>query len=516
MPSARTLHRRRLRRGLASGTGFASAPAHAVTANATASPRATDCSGTPAGLGQVASIFWLIELCCAPDSLMSALACEYQINAIRVTANDSFDTAAGAQRVVDQANALEGSIDMWAALPCTPWCTWSYIDESILGPAFCARLAYLRRVSLRMVRHTAACFRVVVAKLGKVHFEWPRYCRGWQRRTVRQLVAEFGLFFTDYDRCQFGVMATRDPFARKPQRVGTAWRYMHAAFHGRFCAGGHQHGTLRGKACAQAAYYTHSLCRCALGAIAARRGHPCYDNGSAPVVLTYLLHDTASHSECDRASRTTAEHFEYPSEQYSVSNSTASVYGLLRLWVDGLLRSEAQFPTYARRFTVGELLCITSRCRDALPLPRVDIAKLDVSWASLPAALVVVESMINIHAAALHVLNRTNASLAIPRTMTSLHRAIFQRMANKLRIIIEVMSEDARVLHPHNAFNQIFGRGASNVTPDLIADAVDVATRCGHLNPMLVIPEEVKTTFMNPHIMFPNGDCFSLRTQVPL
>ena len=119
----------------------------------------------------------LVELCCDAGSELSRLAPEYGIEALRITETDRFDLARG----VETARGFIGSrrdVDAWAALPCTSWCTWTYLNEARLGPSYVARLAWRRRRSLKMVGHAETCILDAVASGGGSHSEWLRRNRG--------------------------------------------------------------------------------------------------------------------------------------------------------------------------------------------------------------------------------------------------------------------------------------------------------------------------------------------------
>merc|ERR1740129_406196 len=106
---------------------------------------------------------------------------------------------------------------------------WNYVNEAVLGLGFCARLAWRRRQSIRMVGH----------------FEWPRRCRGWQRRRVRRLLLVASFLVAAFDGCTVGVTAAPGVLALKPWAIATSRPAVHAAFHGRLCDGTHKHGVLR-------------------------------------------------------------------------------------------------------------------------------------------------------------------------------------------------------------------------------------------------------------------------------
>ena len=122
----------------------------------------------------------LVELCCDADSELGRLAPEYGLRSLRITEEVGFDARRG-ERLASDFLLEHPASDAWSALPCTAWCTWHYINEKKLGEKFCSRLAWRRRMSIKMVGGVERCFKVAQGNGGAGHFEWPRHCRGWQR-----------------------------------------------------------------------------------------------------------------------------------------------------------------------------------------------------------------------------------------------------------------------------------------------------------------------------------------------
>ncbi len=211
----------------------------------------------------------LVELCCDADSGLSGLASEYGVTSRRVTAKEDLGAAATVESVQSFLQAHRGA-DAWAALPCTPWSTWQYINAKRLGPAYCSRLAWRRRQSLKLVRNAGLCFEEARRSGGGCHFEWPRYCAGWRRKPVRDLVKRFGLTCAHFEGCAVGIEAAPGLLAKKPWTVATS-RPRLAAELGRLrCSRDHAHGTLRGAAATLSGHYTAPLCRVALQALSER------------------------------------------------------------------------------------------------------------------------------------------------------------------------------------------------------------------------------------------------------
>ena len=121
----------------------------------------------------------------------------------RITAPDRFDLPRGLALSMEFI-AVNPGTDAWAALPCTAWCTWQFINTAKLGPSFTARPAWRRRQSIKMVGHAELCLESAISGGGGGHFEWPRFCRGWQRPRVRAMLARLRLLIADSDGCAVG------------------------------------------------------------------------------------------------------------------------------------------------------------------------------------------------------------------------------------------------------------------------------------------------------------------------
>ena len=162
-----------------------------------------------------------LELCCAADSSFGRLAMERGRPVHRVTRD--FHTAKGLRDALAFIESHE-DVDIWAALPCTPWTSWQHLNAHRHGTAFRRRLGYQRRRSLKMVSRTTTCMAAACAKNGTGSFEWPRWATGWRREQVNAMIADLGMVLVDFDGCAFGVMSSATTLALKPWRVATTHR----------------------------------------------------------------------------------------------------------------------------------------------------------------------------------------------------------------------------------------------------------------------------------------------------
>ncbi len=204
-----------------------------------------------------------LELCCDYDSGLCNLAPEYDFSPQRVTQDERFDRPSG-MHLASTFVASCVHCDVWGSLPCTPWCTWTFVNEKKLGPAYSARLGWRRRQSLKMVRSFEEVASDALARGGGAHFEWPAFCRGWQRKGMQRMLRRLGLVRVRFDGCSFGVMASATLLALKPWVVATSSSRLGAALSARRCSRLHDHGRLSGAMATRSGHYVEEMCRCVL------------------------------------------------------------------------------------------------------------------------------------------------------------------------------------------------------------------------------------------------------------
>ncbi len=209
----------------------------------------------------------LIEICCDPDSELTTMGQRCGMSTCRITRSERFDQPRGLLRARDFIGRNPGT-DVFASLPCTVWCTWSFVNEATRGPAFVKRLAWRRRQSIRMVGHAESCFIDALSSGGGAHFEWPRRCLGWQRRRVRAMLSRLKLLVADFDGCRFGVEARLGLLALKPWRLATSRPELASILRTYRCTKDHEHGILSGSAATKSGHYSRLLCATSLGGIA--------------------------------------------------------------------------------------------------------------------------------------------------------------------------------------------------------------------------------------------------------
>ncbi len=212
---------------------------------------------------RVRHLHGFLELCCDHDSGLSTWAPSYDFVPVRITEDERFDLDSGvglARTFVDSCVDCE----VWGSLPCRPWCTWSFLNEKKFGPAYAARLGWRRRQSLKMVKSFEEVALLAMAFGGGAHFEWPAFCRGWQRRRVQRMLSRLGLAKVRFDGCSFGVMASATLLALEPWVVATSSPQLAAALAVHRCTKLHEHGPLSGAMATRSGHYLEAMCRCVL------------------------------------------------------------------------------------------------------------------------------------------------------------------------------------------------------------------------------------------------------------
>ena len=107
----------------------------------------------------------VVEYACSEESVLSSVALERGVYAslrlIRKSADLS--TAKGHHIAVDKVLRFEKGLhcDVHVALPCTPWCSWHYVNIKKYGKDYERKLDKDRKKSLIMVKWLVRFMKVV-------------------------------------------------------------------------------------------------------------------------------------------------------------------------------------------------------------------------------------------------------------------------------------------------------------------------------------------------------------------
>ena len=126
----------------------------------------------------------IVECCCGPSSIVSKVAEEKGLRAIRFTASShKLGTVEGNRRAKADMRRLhsEGyAIHLWASLPCGPWTLWTSMNSHKLGPRFRRELHERRAESWELMIQFMQLAELVEEFGSTWNYEWPAYCFGWK------------------------------------------------------------------------------------------------------------------------------------------------------------------------------------------------------------------------------------------------------------------------------------------------------------------------------------------------
>ena len=209
-------------------------------------------------------LWHVVEYCCEEDSLLTEWFLRRGHTATRMGLPGwDLSTKAGVRRAVEEIRqqlAKGKKILLWAALPCTSWCTWQNVSEQH-GVEARQKLEIARRHSLIMIRNFKFVLRKALELGGDdviAAYEWPRAATGWRLPEIRDLVKILP-HRCNFDGCQYGLMTTAG-YVKKPWRVQTNGARLVEPL-SRRCGGEHPHVSLRGAAAVKSGMYTSAMVR---------------------------------------------------------------------------------------------------------------------------------------------------------------------------------------------------------------------------------------------------------------
>ena len=113
-------------------------------------------------------------------------------------------------------------VSLHGSLPCTPLCTWPFINPHLLGQKFKHKLHKERMESRKLL----AAYMNLVAKVlnngGHVSFEWPKYCAGWLLPELQNFMRSWNIYTVSFDGCAVGVKSSKGRPIKKPLRIITS------------------------------------------------------------------------------------------------------------------------------------------------------------------------------------------------------------------------------------------------------------------------------------------------------
>ena len=204
------------------------------------------------------------EICCSPESLITAAALLLGLRAERVTLETGFDADAKGDAAKWRAVAQKQGVNRaWLAIPCTAWsCMQNANQRTKLQRR---NLERKRRASTRQLRHCLTILKTVVFDNGgHFYFEWPTQCSGWKLQDLNDFfhaVQRSGreLHKVRIDGCAYG-LSTRSgtAFLKKGWTVATSDPDM-ARHLARRCPGNHCHVRVQGSETSRSAFYPPAM-----------------------------------------------------------------------------------------------------------------------------------------------------------------------------------------------------------------------------------------------------------------
>ena len=206
-----------------------------------------------------------VEICCAPDSMLTRMFQKCGLRAHRLTLETGFDLSErDGQRARKFAKEVK-AIVAWASPECKYFSKIQNLNMNQHGPAYCMRLRANRARSKVIVRNCVLVLLDTIRRGGRAYFEWPRTSQGWAigpLHMFRRSAAALGspLVFVDIAACAYGTRSVEDPSAYSPK----VWRILTNDIEfgdavGHRCPGGHRHVRLRGRETRPSAFYPRRM-----------------------------------------------------------------------------------------------------------------------------------------------------------------------------------------------------------------------------------------------------------------
>lgn len=162
--------------------------------------------------------------------------------------------------------AISGAeVFVWAAVPCTAWCSWQRVNMR-LGQGAAAKIK-VSRVESEMLLEKFATFVEQIreglensaAERIHVAFGWPQeaFQNAQSSPALQRIITSLKQAYY-FDGCMYGLCNADGDLCRKPWRVQTDWTALRQPLSWR-CDRSHHHATTRGTAAHRSERYTPAL-----------------------------------------------------------------------------------------------------------------------------------------------------------------------------------------------------------------------------------------------------------------
>ena len=205
-----------------------------------------------------------MEFACSDDSMLCNVAAECCSHVLRLSRKFAdLKTAKGMRRVFDELSKFPASlhVDIFASLPCTPWCQWHNINEKKIE-GFSAKLELQRRDSFAMLANLVKLVSFVKDRFRSftASKEWPFSATGWKRdRTIKAVAAMELQFQQLIHGCSFDVQNTKGDFLLKPWLIKSTSEQLCNFLAPYKCDGSHKHGKTEGSATKPTGFYNRKM-----------------------------------------------------------------------------------------------------------------------------------------------------------------------------------------------------------------------------------------------------------------
>ena len=217
-----------------------------------------------------------IECCCDPNSGLGAVSGRIGVKHIRMT--EDFGNLCDenvVNQLLDRLKEPEyAGVDLWGSLPCKPWTNWQQMNIWRYGKPYLKKLMKQRAQSRKMLSSFLRIARVVLSNGGRVHYEWPSYCKGWELVELQDFCNEHQMKLSKCNACSFG----SEHF--KPWTIATSSQELADMIDSNKCKhdSSHKHTPCEGSKTAKSAYYPPVMCESIMAQLFPKKYHvavPC-------------------------------------------------------------------------------------------------------------------------------------------------------------------------------------------------------------------------------------------------
>ncbi len=203
----------------------------------------------------------LVEVCCGPNSYLGELTTQSAgCRVVRITEKEDFTTSAGVQLAIDNINSPQDGV--WFSVPCIGGCAYQS-QNWLIGESTREKIAGHWKQYVLFKEGMLAVMRRCQEVGAMIFIEWPLSCLYWQDPDIIYLCNEFGLRYTEFHGCQFGLVSinscTQGVPINKPWRGACSDEYICNNMY-RVCDHTHAHAPCAGADTTRTEGYTREMC----------------------------------------------------------------------------------------------------------------------------------------------------------------------------------------------------------------------------------------------------------------